>query len=65
MQNKKHGHNYQQSLSHEIYRSRALGQGVCLNGMSRTITLQGFALAAITDAEKTKPRHKITIINGQ
>ena len=27
-------------------------------GMSRTITLQGFTLAGITDAEKTKLRHK-------
>ena len=40
------------------YRSRALGQGVCLKGMSRTITVQGFTLTAITDAEKTKLRHK-------
>ena len=36
------------------YRSRALGQGVCLKGMSMTITMQGFKLAAITDAEKKK-----------
>ena len=36
------------------YRSRALGQGACLKGMSRTITMQGFTLTAITDAEKTK-----------
>ena len=35
------------------YRSRALGQGACLKGMSRTITMQGFTLMAITDAEKT------------
>ena len=27
--------------------------------MSRTITIQGFALGAITDAEKTKLRHEI------
>ena len=27
-------------------------------GMSRTITLQGFTLSGITDAEKTKLRHK-------
>ena len=37
-------------------------QGACLKdmskGMSRTITLQGFTLAGITDAEKTKLRHK-------
>ena len=26
------------------YRSRVLGQGACLNGMSRTITMQGFKL---------------------
>ena len=36
------------------YRSRALGQGACLKGMSRTITMQGFTLMAITDAEKNK-----------
>ena len=36
------------------YRSRALGQGACLKGMSRTITMQGFTLMDITDAEKTK-----------
>ena len=35
-----------------------MGQGACLNGMSRTITMQGFRLAAITDVEKTKPRLK-------
>ena len=44
------------------YRSRSAGQGACLNGMSRTITiyiyLQGFRLAAITDVEKTKLRRK-------
>ena len=28
------------------YRSRAPGQGACLKGMSRTITMQGFTLAA-------------------
>ena len=36
------------------YRSRSEGQGACLKGMSRTVTMQGFTLAAITDAEKTK-----------
>ena len=36
------------------YRSNALGQDACLKGMSRTITMQGFTLGAITDAEKTK-----------
>ena len=37
-----------------IYRSRSAGQGACLKDMSRTVTLQGFTLASITDAEKTK-----------
>ena len=50
------------------YRLRALGQGACLKGMSRTITMQGFTLMAITDAEKTKLRHncdiKINKVNG-
>ena len=41
-----------------IYRSKALGQGERLKGMSRTITIQGFTLAAITDVEITKLRHK-------
>ena len=48
------------------YRSRVPGQGACLKGMSRTITMQGFKgmsrtitmqgfrLAAITDVKKTK-----------
>ena len=40
------------------YRSRSAGQGACLKGMSSTITMQGFTLAAITDAEKIKFRHK-------
>ena len=40
------------------YRSRSAGLGACLKGMSRTITMQGFKLAAITDAEKTKLRRK-------
>ena len=35
------------------YRSRALGQGACLEGMSRAITMQGFTITAITGAEKT------------
>ena len=34
-----------------------MGQGVCLKGMSRTITMQGFRLAAITDVEKTKRKN--------
>ena len=36
------------------YGSRSASQGVCLKGMSRTITMQGLRLAAITDVEKTK-----------
>ena len=35
------------------YRSRVLGQGACLKGMSRTNTMQGFRLAVSTDVEKT------------
>ena len=41
------------------YGSRSAGQGACLKGMSRTITMQGLRLAAITDVEKTKLRCKI------
>ena len=40
------------------YRSRALGQGACLKGMSRTISMPGFSLAGISDVEKTKLRRK-------
>ena len=40
------------------YRPRSAGQGVCLKGVPRTITMQGFTLAAFTDKEKTKLRHK-------
>ena len=40
------------------YSSRAPGQGACLKGMSRTITMQAFTLAAMTDAEKTKLQRK-------
>ena len=36
------------------YRSRSAGQGACLKGMSRTITMQGFTLTAINDTEKTE-----------
>ena len=36
------------------YRLRAQGQGACLKGMSRTITMQGFTFAATLGAEKTK-----------
>ena len=39
------------------YRSKALGQDVCLK-TSRTITMQGFLLTAITDAAKTKLQRK-------
>ena len=35
------------------YRSRSAGQGACLKGMSRTITMQAFTLAAMMIAEKT------------
>ena len=47
-------HKNEQSQWTLKYRSRALGQGACLKGMSRAITMQGFTLAGITDAEKTK-----------
>ena len=40
------------------YRSRSAGQGACLKGTSRTITMQGFTLTAITDVEKTKLHRK-------
>ena len=40
------------------YRSRSAGEGACLKGMSRTITMQGFTLATITDAWKKKLRRK-------
>ena len=42
------------------YRSRALGQGACLKGMSRTITMQGFRLAAISDVETRTLRRSIS-----
>ena len=48
----------QQSQWTVKYRSRAPGQGACLKGMSRKITMQGFTILAITDAEKTKLRRK-------
>ena len=57
-------HKNEQSQWTLKYRSRALGQGACLKGMSRTITMQGFTLAGITDAEKTKLRRKINKVNG-
>ena len=31
------------------YRSRSVGQGACLKNMSRTITMQGFRIAAMSD----------------
>ena len=34
------------------YRSRAPGEGACFKGMSRTISTQGFRLAAISDGGK-------------
>ena len=40
------------------YSSRAPGQGTCLNGMSKTINMQGLRLAAISDVKKTKLRRK-------
>ena len=47
------GHKNLQSQWTVKYRSRSAGQGACLKGMSRTITMQGFTLAAITDAENS------------
>ena len=46
------------SLMSKKYRTRSAGQAACLKSMSRTITMQDFTLAAITDAEKTKHRCK-------
>ena len=46
------------------YRSRAPGQGACLKGMSRTITMQAFTLAAMMGAEKTNFHMKINKVNG-
>ena len=51
-------HKNEQSQWTLKYWSRALGQGACLKGMSRTITMQGFTLTGITDAEKTKLQRK-------
>ena len=67
-----HGGRYrtciEQSQWNVKYRSRAPGQGACLKSMSMTITMQGFTLAAINDAEKTKLRSnfevKIFKVNG-
>ena len=41
-----------------------MGQGECLKGMSRTITMQGFMLAAIIGAEKPNFDIKINKVNG-
>ena len=46
------------------YRSRSAGQGACLKGMSRTITMPGFRLTAITDVEKTKLQGNIFKVSG-
>ena len=46
------------------YRSRVLGQGACLKGMSRTITMQGIRLADITDVEKPNFHVKIIKVSG-
>ena len=46
----------EQSQWNVKYKSRALGQGECLKGMPRTLTIQGFTLAAITDVKITKLR---------
>ena len=46
------------------YRSRVLGQGACLKGMSRTITMQGIRLADITDVEKPNFDIKIFKVSG-
>ena len=50
----KHRHRNKQSQWTMKYRSRALGHGACLKGMSRIITMQGFTLPGITYAEKKK-----------
>ena len=46
------------------YRSRLAGQGACLKGMSRTITMQGFTLAAITDAACLKDMSRTITMQG-
>ena len=60
----KRRHRNKQSQWTIKYRSRALGQGACLTGMSRTTTVQGFTLMAITDAEKSNFDKKINKVNG-
>ena len=37
---------------------KGTGQGACLKGMSRTITMHGLRLTADNDAEETKLRRK-------
>ena len=47
--------------------SRALGHGACFKSMSKTNTMQGFTLAAITSAEKhtlIEPRYEKTGLRG-
>ena len=46
------------------YRSRAPGQGVCLKGKSRTITIQGFRLTVIQGAENSNFDKKINKVDG-
>ena len=46
------------------YGSRSAGQGACLKGMPRTITMQGLRLAAITDVEKTNFDVKFVKVSG-
>ena len=42
-----------------------MGQGVCLKGMSRTITMQAMRVTAITDVEKKRNFDvKINKVNG-
>ena len=43
----------QQSLSSMKSRSRVLDHSVCLTSISRTITMQGLTLTAITASEKS------------
>ena len=40
------------------YGARAPDQGACLKGILRTMNMQGFILAAITDVGKAKLRRK-------
>ena len=47
------------------YRARAPGQGACLKGISKTMTMQGFILAVITDVGKTKLRNFDVNVDGR